>query len=90
MYSQQFPGFEVEEHLQETMPSPLTMLRDVAFPVARQVQGGVAHGLADRARGDVDASTCGSRSTTATCFPSFEAWIAARWPAGPDPITTKS
>ena len=34
--------------------------------------------------------TCGSRSTTATCFPSFEAWIAARWPAGPDPITTKS
>ena len=55
VYSQQFPGIEVEQHLQETMLSPLTMLWDVAFPVARQVQRGVAYGLADRARSDVDA-----------------------------------
>ena len=30
------------------------------------------------------------RSTMATRLPSFAACTAARWPAGPDPMTTKS
>src|SRR5258708_34017220 len=29
-------------------------------------------------------------STMATRLPDFAAWIAARWPPGPEPITTKS
>jgi hypothetical protein len=29
-------------------------------------------------------------STTATRLSSLAAWIAARWPAGPEPITSKS
>src|SRR3990172_8567970 len=34
--------------------------------------------------------TTARRSTTATCFPNFAAWMAARCPAGPEPITTRS
>ncbi len=30
------------------------------------------------------------RSITATRLPSFAAWIAAFWPAGPEPITSRS
>ena len=31
-----------------------------------------------------------SRSITATRLPAFAAWIAAFWPAGPEPMTTTS
>ncbi len=32
----------------------------------------------------------GNRSSTATLLSSFAAWIAALWPAGPEPMTIKS
>src|SRR5438477_3737509 len=34
--------------------------------------------------------TTSSLSTKATCFPNFAAWMAARWPAGPEPMTMRS
>ena len=34
--------------------------------------------------------TVSSRSTTATRFPSLDAAIAAFWPPGPDPMTSRS
>jgi hypothetical protein len=67
--------------------------RPVEAPLAVAAEG---HGrLAEGLEGIVPVAThtpptAGARSITATRFPSLAAWMAARWPPGPDPIAIRS
>jgi len=64
---------------------------DGAVVVAAEMEHGLAHGFGgDGAGVDAHAAHHLPGSTTATRLPILAAATAARWPAGPEPITTRS
>ena len=65
---------------------------DALVVVAGKMQHGFAHGLAGNGAGvDADAADAlRAAPPRATRFPDLAPWMAARWPAGPEPITIRS